>query len=223
LDVNGIVVIKNVFVPEQVEKVDELFGALPKDWWTEVANVGGQFLLKHTPSLQGPVNEQERLAAVQKARQAMEAGHFSYHFKETRAHHETCHCIFCRLRRSLEVNIGWFRDLTGDPSLTIAEVFGSLYEKGHFLTIHHDKSKGHYAFVFSFNANWEPAWGGLLNFTRAGEVYRVVVPGFNVLTIFRLPDGQQVDHFVSEVVGSRPRFSLSGWLYSAPATPESAK
>jgi Rps23 Pro-64 3,4-dihydroxylase Tpa1-like proline 4-hydroxylase len=210
----GFISIQDILEPgAEVERATEL-ATIPGDWWTETMNISGAVKYKHNISLDGAIDEGRRSLALTETREALAASKFCYHFKDARVHFSTCGCIICRLKAVIsgEEFAQFFRSLTGNAKLKVSEIFASKYERGHFLSIHHDKNKGAYAFVFSFNKDWYPPWGGLLHFVRDGQISRVCIPSFNTLTIFTLPEGKQIDHYVGEVVGPRERFSVTGWL-----------
>jgi hypothetical protein len=196
LEETGIVVIRDALVTDQVSTLDQQLAALNQTWWTELMNVGGETLYKHNPALSGTVNDVERISALTRTRMGMEAGLFAYHFKDQRGHFETCPCVVCGFKRSLERNLTFFRTLTGDEELSVTEVFASLYQKGHFLSIHHDKKKRKYAFIFSFTSDWNPPWGGLLHVIRTCGHVHVGVSARGEI----------------RGVAPKQRFALNGWL-----------
>lgn len=93
-------------------------------------------------------------------------------------------------------------------------VQASNYRRGDFLTLHddsHTKDDRVAAFTLGFTRGWRPDWGGQLLFHDArGDVRRGFAPGFNVLTIFQVPQA----HSVAPVAAyaARPRLSLTGWF-----------
>jgi Rps23 Pro-64 3,4-dihydroxylase Tpa1-like proline 4-hydroxylase len=108
----------------------------------------------------------------------------------------------------------FMRDLTGDARIVSADLQATRYRAGHFLTTHDDKLEGKhrlYAYVLSLTRDWRPEFGGLLLFhAENGGVEHGLVPGFNVLNVFRVPR----PHSVSQVATFAPgfRYSLTGWL-----------
>lgn len=105
------------------------------------------------------------------------------------------------------------RQITGHPEISFCDAQGTAYAPGDFLTGHDDEVKGkarRAAYVFGLSTEWRPEWGGLLLFHRPGGRVDGVVPDFNRLTLFDVP---QV-HSVTEVTRSAPRrrYSVTGWL-----------
>ena len=100
------------------------------------------------------------------------------------------------------------------PAVTGVRVQASYYRPGDFLTLHddsHRKDTRLAAFTLGFTRNWRADWGGQLLFHDAeGDVIRGLQPGFNVLTLFKVP----VAHSVAQVASyaRAKRLSLTGWL-----------
>jgi SM-20-related protein len=108
------------------------------------------------------------------------------------------------------------RTMTGDARIVSADIQATRYRPGHFLTTHDDRLEGKqrlYAYVLGLTTGWRPEYGGLLLLhDGAGHIERGLVPGFNVLNLFRVPR----PHSVSQVASFAPgfRYSLTGWLKS---------
>lgn len=102
--------------------------------------------------------------------------------------------------------------------VSCVRVQASRYRKGDFLTLHDDTHKTDIrlgAFTIGFTRGWRPDWGGQLLFHDArGEIERGFSPGFNVLTVFKVPRA----HSVAPVApyAAAPRHSLTGWFLGAP-------
>ena len=79
---------------------------------------------------------------------------------------------------------------------------------------HHDRAEGskrQAAYVFNLTETWRPEWGGLLMFHDDNrDVTRALVPRWNALNLFRVPQ----DHSVSLVAPFAPvsRLSVTGWF-----------
>jgi len=103
--------------------------------------------------------------------------------------------------------------VTGQP-VDGVRVQASNYRRGDFLTLHddsHTKDDRVAAFTLGFTRGWRPDWGGQLLFHDAGgDIVRGFSPGFNVLTVFQVPQA----HSVAQVAAfaARPRLSLTGWF-----------
>lgn len=121
--------------------------------------------------------------------------------------------------------IGFSRKLTQTNTLVKVDPQASLYEAGHFLTTHddsnyqrsvNDTSTRRFAIVLGFTRDWSWDWGGQTSFfdnpdAIASESWK---PGYNVLTIFRVPTLHSVN-YVTPFAG-RGRYSVTGWLRDDP-------
>ena len=122
--------------------------------------------------------------------------------------------------------IGFSRNLTQTNTLVKVDPQASLYEAGHFLTTHDDSnyqraaddtSSRRFAIVLGFTKEWSWDWGGQTSFfdhpdAIASESWK---PGYNVLTIFRVPTLHCVN-FVAPFAG-QGRYSITGWLRDDPS------
>lgn len=110
--------------------------------------------------------------------------------------------------------LGFARRLTGAAELDDVYAHATLYAPGHFLKTHEDVTPAddrRCAYVFGFTRDWRADMGGLLHFLDgSGRVAETRVPGFNTLTLFRVP----TPHLVSMVSPwvDRPRLAVTGWL-----------
>lgn len=107
-----------------------------------------------------------------------------------------------------------WRELTGDPDVGLVDGQATRYLPGHFLTRHDDDVEGKNrvaAYVLNLSPEWAPEWGGLLQFhDAAGEVTGAMVPGFNVLNLFRVPQSHSVS--IVAPFAPAPRYSITGWI-----------
>ncbi|RXZ65833.1 2OG-Fe(II) oxygenase [Pelagerythrobacter rhizovicinus] len=107
-----------------------------------------------------------------------------------------------------------WRELTGDPDVALVDGQATRYLPGHFLTRHDDDVEGKNrvaAYVLNLSPEWRPEWGGLLQFHDAtGEVTGAMVPGFNVLNLFRVPQSHSVS--IVAPFAPAPRYSITGWI-----------
>jgi len=112
--------------------------------------------------------------------------------------------------------IQYFKNLTQDNSIVKINAQATSYTAGQFLTQHNDEhiEEGRlYACVLGLTKNWNPDWGGLLHIlNNKGKIVTTLVPEFNTLSIFKVPQ----DHFVSYVTpfAEEKRLSITGWLLS---------
>jgi SM-20-related protein len=108
------------------------------------------------------------------------------------------------------------RTITGDDSIAFADAQATCYKKGHFLTRHDDdvsEKSRRAAYVLNLSRNWNPDWGGALQFFDAkGNIECGYVPTFNALNLFRIP----ASHSVGLVApfAKTGRYSITGWLRS---------
>ena len=107
------------------------------------------------------------------------------------------------------------RRLTGHNDIIKVDAQATYYDKGHFLKQHNDSHTDlgrRMAYVLSLTENWNPDWGGTLQFVEEGKVIDTFVPAFNTLTIFEVPQ----QHYVSMITpyAGSPRFSITGWMYA---------
>jgi Rps23 Pro-64 3,4-dihydroxylase Tpa1-like proline 4-hydroxylase len=106
------------------------------------------------------------------------------------------------------------RRLTGASDISFADAQATRYGPGHFLTQHHDEVEGKQrraAYVFGLTRRWRAEYGGLLMFHGPDRhIERALVPSFNTLNLFSVPQ----DHSVSAVsaFAPGPRISITGWL-----------
>lgn len=105
------------------------------------------------------------------------------------------------------------RALTGEPRIRRASAQASRYRPGQFLRQHTDHHSGEgrlYAYVINLSRDWQPDWGGLLQFIDGGRVVDTFVPRYNTLSLFKVP----AHHAVSLVApwAPRDRLSVTGWL-----------
>ncbi len=188
--------------------------AFNEDWWqSAILPVNEKYERKHISCKN---QDSEALKKhVDYAESSAARGNFAYHFKRTSGNHfNTCVCVACRLEKtfkSYEV-MSTLSRIVGKKVVSINEMFMSKYEPGHFLTKHHDKSKGDYTFILSLTDNWEAAYGGITHFLDGTHIYKSAIPSFNMLTVFKLSPERQMDHLVSRVCGNKNRYSFTGWF-----------
>ncbi|SDD35464.1 2OG-Fe(II) oxygenase [Kordiimonas lacus] len=110
--------------------------------------------------------------------------------------------------------IEFVRTVTGHADITFADAQLTKFSPGDFLTIHDDNVYGkdrRAAFVLNMTPEWQPDWGGLLQFfDKKKHVEGGFTPSFNALNIFSIPK----PHAVSQVstFSRRARYSITGWL-----------
>ena len=113
-----------------------------------------------------------------------------------------------------EAALAMFRHLTGADDIAIADAQATLYSPGDFLTAHDDDVAGknrRAAYVYSLNPVWRADWGGLLQLEQAdSSTLLSLVPGWNRMTVFRVPQVHNVS--LVSPAAAFPRLSITGWL-----------
>lgn len=106
------------------------------------------------------------------------------------------------------------RALTGEARVERVDAHASNYRPGDFLTLHDDRgvSRDRFAaYTFGLTRAWRPDWGGQLQFhDPAGDVVRGLLPRFNVLSVFRVPQWHSVAP-VAPYAGAA-RLTITGWM-----------
>lgn len=108
----------------------------------------------------------------------------------------------------------FLRTVVGAPDIDFADAQATAYSPGDFLTGHDDDVAGKgriAAYVLNLTPQWRAEWGGLLLFPdAAGDRAEAFVPGFNRLSLLRVPQ----PHSVSEVsrAAAFRRYAITGWL-----------
>lgn len=112
--------------------------------------------------------------------------------------------------------LDYFKRLIKNPHLKKINAQATRYLPGHFLTQHNDEHKEEgrlYAYVLGISKDWNPDWGGLLHIlNKQGEITKTIIPEYNSLSIFKVPQ----NHFVSHVspLAKNQRLGITGWLLS---------
>lgn len=215
---NNIISVSNFFDTEFIEKVESEIKKIDKGWWyVSMYPADIDMLKQNTRYYDGLYSNTEFLQQKEFNKSWFNNGNFGYMFKRSiNDHFESCYCEMCNLKRYF--NSPQVKDelsnIVGEKVTYFNEMFCSKYENGDYLSIHHDKGNGDYAFVFQLTKDWNPSYGGLLNFYDGStkEVYKTVNPVFNSLTIFKIKNVPNTDHFVSMNVSSRSRYAFTGWF-----------
>jgi SM-20-related protein len=109
------------------------------------------------------------------------------------------------------------REVTGVPSIALADAQATLYRPGHFLTHHDDLIKDKKrvaAYVLSFTPRWVSDWGGILQFiAEDGHIAEGYTPTFNALNLFKVPQLHAVSYVAP--FAQAGRLSVTGWLREA--------
>lgn len=211
-----IYMISNFLEEEKAEKMYEEVTKIPTHWFSRtIMPTKDEFKMtpyEETPELAENVDFQK---VLEKCEETFEKNEFAYRFRRTfRNHFETCNCGVCQLDKlfgSPEM-LERFSQIVNEKVVSLGETFLSKYQKDDFLSTHHDKGKGHFAFIYQLTKDWNPNHGGLLTFIEGNEVKKTISPHFNSLSIFRIKDVPITDHFVSRVVVNKTRMAYTGWF-----------
>jgi SM-20-related protein len=96
---------------------------------------------------------------------------------------------------SAETMLSLMRDISGKPDIMQAEIQADLFSALHFLGLHKGAQKHttQIGFALTFTRNWHADWGGYLNFhAESGDIVQGIIPRFNCLTLFELPQNHSI-------------------------------
>lgn len=109
------------------------------------------------------------------------------------------------------------RWMTGVPDIIAANAQATRYLPGQFLCRHDDRYDDENraaAFVINLSKNWNPDWGGLLQFHDGhGGVGETLMPRWNSLSMFKVPQSHSVSLVSPWAV--EPRLAITGWFLKA--------
>lgn len=110
--------------------------------------------------------------------------------------------------------LDFVRKLTGIPEIIKADAHATLYQKSCFLHRHLDEHSGQgwrAAYVMNFTKDWNPNWGGFLNFYDDDmNVEEAFIPVYNAFNIFTVPKFHSVGFVPMFCPGVR--LSITGWF-----------
>lgn len=104
--------------------------------------------------------------------------------------------------------------VVGDPDVRGMNANLTRYDAGQFLRRHDDSGTQEprvAAYVLNLSVDWEPDWGGLLQFVDGNRnVIKTFTPHYNSLVVFKVPQS----HIVSYVApfATRSRLAITGWV-----------
>lgn len=114
--------------------------------------------------------------------------------------------------------LGFGSAVSGAAGITKVDAQASFYRPGDFLSLHDDtgpSDERRVAYTLGFTRRWRPDWGGQLLFhDESGDVTRGLAPGFNVLTLFKVPRWHSVAPVAPYAAGRR--LQIVGWLRDDP-------
>jgi len=110
--------------------------------------------------------------------------------------------------------LNFVRKLTGIDDIIKGDGQATLYQQNTFLSLHYDvhSTEGwRCAYVINLTRDWNPNWGGYLQFFDENEdVEDALFPIFNAINIFTVPQPHSVSYVPLFADGSR--FSITGWF-----------
>lgn len=112
------------------------------------------------------------------------------------------------------------RQVTGEAGVGSVDAAATCYRPGDFLNLHTDHGEGRRraAYTLGFTRGWRTDWGGQLLFhDQAGDITRGLMPGFNLLTLFKTPRAHSVAQVAS--YATEKRLTISGWLLEGQTQP----
>ncbi len=110
--------------------------------------------------------------------------------------------------------LDFVRRVTGFDDIIKADAQATMYRNNQFLRFHRDEFEDEgwrVAYVLNFTKNWQPDWGGFLQFyDDEMNIENAYIPRFNALNMFAVP----ADHSVSYITpfAGAPRYSITGWF-----------
>ena len=117
---------------------------------------------------------------------------------------------------SSETVLDVLREITGLADVNFVDAQATAYRHGDFLTAHHDEVAGknrRAAYVLGLSPSWRAEWGGLLLFhDDGGDIRRGLLPRYNCLNLFAVPQSHSVSQVAS--YAGATRLSVTGWLRS---------
>lgn len=213
----GVVAITDILAPETAAALYEHLRART-DWSQSIAS--GDSLVELDRPTRAAFTAEQR-AQLDEAVYAGARQHFQFRYETVRVPDEDAARAassdllagFARWWSGGEVR-DLLRQITGSPDIAFADVQGTAYSPGDFLTAHTDDVDGKgriAAYVLNLTPKWDIEWGGLLAIhDEVRRTAHAIVPTFNRLNLFKVPRL----HSVTEVTRIAPyrRYSVTGWL-----------
>lgn len=113
-----------------------------------------------------------------------------------------------------EPMLEFIRKLTGIPEIIKADGQATLYRQNTFLHWHldeHSNQGWRAAYVMNFTKQWNPNWGGYLQFFDDDmNVEEALMPCFNAINVFTVPKRHSVSYVPLFCPGAR--LSITGWF-----------
>lgn len=218
---DGVVQIENFLSPDSADRIEAaLKSATP--WGLSVTDAAGRPSFISNDALRSLSRE----AATAKARDALAGARVGFGFSyltypiieallQGRDPGHPTHGLVERL------NTPEARDFCAavarETGITKIDAMATFFRQGDFLGLHNDTGVGErrVAYTIGMTRDWRADWGGQLLFHNAGgDITLGLQPGFNVLTLFKVPSWHSVAT-VAPYAGA-PRLSITGWLRDDP-------
>lgn len=111
--------------------------------------------------------------------------------------------------------LSFIREVTSLKTLVRVDAQATWFRRGQFLTLHNDYDPSdegkRIAFVLSLSRDWQPDWGGMLQFyDDDNNIEAGLMPKFNALGMFETPQNHSVS-YVTPFCGNR-RLAITGWF-----------
>jgi SM-20-related protein len=98
--------------------------------------------------------------------------------------------------------------------IVFADAQATCYTSGDFLNKHDDSAPGKHrlaGYVLNLTPSWNPNWGGALQFYDSQDnCVDTLVPSYNALNVFRVPQPHAVSYLPPYASGKR--LSITGWF-----------
>lgn len=124
-----------------------------------------------------------------------------------------------RLYGAIRSNTEWYLAYTENGQAVespSADVMASCYGPGHYLTAHddtHHKRDWAAAYVIRLTKDWNRNWGGHLAFFDPNDnIERAIMPTFNALNVFSVPQFHAVQMVAP--VARAVQTSFTGWVHT---------
>lgn len=213
---NNIYYLENFLDINEAKKISDDIYSINKDWWyLSILPIDNNFTKKEFRNLPEIMDTDEFKDIIKYNESIYNNGTFCYRFyRDINNHYKSCDCGICTIKKlfnSDEIK-NKIEKIINKKIKNYEITFVSKYEKDNFLTVHHDKGNGDYAFVYQLTPAWNPIHGGLLTFCNNNNVYKIISPEFNSFSMFKIKDEIITDHFVSRVTGPNARIAYTGWF-----------
>ena len=110
--------------------------------------------------------------------------------------------------------LAFMREFTGISEIIKADAQATWFRPNNFLGLHHDEDVDagrRCAYVLNLTRTWQPNWGGYLQFfDDKDNVETALMPLFNVLNVFTVPQPHAVEYVPPQCGGNR--FAITGWF-----------